>query len=432
MSTEQRSVYLAAVACLVMIVAPVAGNHPVAMADVIPSDKAATTTDYVYDPDTSIPMEATTTFVVPDFNQSPSIGALVARHELLHGLGFTTTAKNVLYSSHIMIQNADDIANGYFRFNEKSDKTGGVIAYLDGNSQAHVKSGVTINGFDQSTSVMVTGLTGKEFLGNFEANILKDTYSYKNLKITPDYIGPGWTLGMKGYVEGAINSAQSLFTDAASTSQDKFTWHVKIVPEPDPGLIFAGIFVVAVLGRFGRSKRRRIATGLLLMGAIHASCSALCLAGPELAVEDDLRFMPTSNIVAVLDSPDPQWRVKATAELFRRGKSILPDLKRAGAKPMGGIPSRRLDVVFALIDGLPPGQYQPDSIGIYGAKLDRASVLRLGNRYGFDLPEHVTFARRSYPSCYVQLRPGKTLVEVMRSLMTEPSIIDVSLNYFDH
>src|SRR4051812_27034505 len=69
--------------------------------------------------------------------------------------------------------------------------------------------------------------------------------------------------------------------------------------------------------------------------------------------------MSNEELVAALEAADGSVRVAATAKLFRRGKETLPALKAVGAKqvaPVGGTVdgTRRRDLVYSLLEGLPP------------------------------------------------------------------------------
>jgi hypothetical protein len=128
--------------------------------------------------------------------------------------------------------------------------------------------------------------------------------------------------------------------------------------------------------------------------------------------------------------------------LFDRGKGVLPALRKAGAKqvaPLGASVggTRRLDLVYSLLAGLPPSPpgaragYKRDSLGLHLTKGTTAgAVARMGVRYGF--VRDGAFAAESAPNCYVKLAPGKRLEEVIQRLLTEePRITTVNLNYVE-
>jgi hypothetical protein len=149
--------------------------------------------------------------------------------------------------------------------------------------------------------------------------------------------------------------------------------------------------------------------------------------------------MPIEKLLAALDSADGNERAAATAEIFRRGKDVLPDLRKAGAKqiaPTGGTTAtRRLDMVFSLLEGLPPNipnalaGYGPDSFGLHVAeKTTAADVAAMGKKYGFTLAGD--FRDDGRPNCYVQISKGSLAEVLTRLLSEEPKVTTVNLNYF--
>ena len=69
--------------------------------------------------------------------------------------------------------------------------------------------------------------------------------------------------------------------------------------------------------------------------------------------------LPINSLISDLDSKDGAKRVSASAEIFRRGKAVLPDLKKAGAKQVAPVGAsvdgtRRLDIVYSVLEGFPP------------------------------------------------------------------------------
>ncbi len=148
------------------------------------------------------------------------------------------------------------------------------------------------------------------------------------------------------------------------------------------------------------------------------------------------------RLIADLASADGKVRAAATGEIFARGKGVLPELKKAGAKqiaPFGGTVdgARRLDAVYSLLEGLPPNLlgarsgYKTDGFGLHVVKGTTAEdVARLGKNYGFTLDG--TFRADGRPNCYVKLAPGKTLDEVLRRVLAEvPAVATTNLNYFE-
>jgi hypothetical protein len=133
-------------------------------------------------------------------------------------------------------------------------------------------------------------------------------------------------------------------------------------------------------------------------------------------------------------------RVAATKAIFAFGKAALEPLARAGAKqvsPFGTINTRRIDMVYLLLDGLKPNPaparagYRPDGFGIRVEKdCTREDTARMGEKFGFTVSG--TFAPDTTPSCYVKLKAGRNLAEVLEAILSEaPKVISVSLNYFE-
>lgn len=154
--------------------------------------------------------------------------------------------------------------------------------------------------------------------------------------------------------------------------------------------------------------------------------------GPLVAQE--AQKMPISNLIADLAAEDGARRVTATVEAFRRGKAVLPELKKAGAKqvsPTGTIDSRRLDVVYSLIEGLlpnPPGAlagYKADSFGLRIEKgTTKGEIVQIGKKHGFSFGG--VFRPDGVPNCYVKLDQGRSLAEVLQSILAhEPKVISV-------
>jgi hypothetical protein len=143
---------------------------------------------------------------------------------------------------------------------------------------------------------------------------------------------------------------------------------------------------------------------------------------------------PDSKLLSLLDSPNGTTRMKATAEILHRGKSMLAPLQRAGAKPMATIDPPRRDVLYSLLKGNAPDNYRADSFGIhFSGPVSRADVERLGTKYGFVLPATESVDPLATPSCYVKLAPGKVLFEVLRSVLrSEPAVVTVNLNYVEN
>jgi RNA polymerase sigma factor (sigma-70 family) len=146
------------------------------------------------------------------------------------------------------------------------------------------------------------------------------------------------------------------------------------------------------------------------------------------------------ELVADLASADGKRRAAATAEVFRRGRHLLPALRKAGAKqiaPTGGTTStRRLDMVYSLLKGLPPNDpgarpgYHTTSFGLHLVDGSTAEeVEAMGKKYGFS-----PFAAPSpgaAPQCYARVPEGALPTVLRRLLSEEPKVITVNLNYFE-
>ena len=102
----------------------------------------------------------------------------------------------------------------------------------------------------------------------------------------------------------------------------------------------------------------------------------LAATGWLVACQEAGQKAPIEMLINDLASEDGGKRTAATKELFRRGKDVLPDLKKAGAKqvaPGGGTVdgTRRLDIVYSIIEGFPPNPpqarsgYKTDSFGLH-------------------------------------------------------------------
>jgi hypothetical protein len=118
-----------------------------------------------------------------------------------------------------------------------------------------------------------------------------------------------------------------------------------------------------------------------------------------------------NKLIADLSSDNGGKRVTATKEVFRRGKGVLNDLKAAGAKqvaPIGGtINTRRLDMVYSLLKGLPPNLpqaragYRTDSFGLYVEPgTTKYDLIQWGKKAGF-------FPGRRFP----QRKPAELLCD---------------------
>jgi hypothetical protein len=148
----------------------------------------------------------------------------------------------------------------------------------------------------------------------------------------------------------------------------------------------------------------------------------------------DISRLSVEKLVQMMESSNGVDRAAASAELFRRGRKVLTDLQAAGAKIIGTLNPPRLDVVYSLIQGLPPGQYRTDSFGLHlEPNTSRKDIIRMGEKYGFVLPHEESFHTDHVPNCYVRLKPGKQLGAVLRDLLSnEPLVITINLNYYEN
>jgi hypothetical protein len=157
--------------------------------------------------------------------------------------------------------------------------------------------------------------------------------------------------------------------------------------------------------------------------------------------DDPSKPAPVEKLTADLNSADGEVRTAATRELFARGKAVLPDLKKAGAKqitPFGTIDgTRRIDAVYSLVEGLQPNLpralagYTTDSFGLHVAAGTTADdVAAMAKKFGF--APAGDFRADTRPNVYVKLTPVKALQDVLkRILCEEPKVTTINLNYFE-
>jgi RNA polymerase sigma-70 factor (ECF subfamily) len=143
--------------------------------------------------------------------------------------------------------------------------------------------------------------------------------------------------------------------------------------------------------------------------------------------------MSIEQLVADLDSVDGAKRVAATKEIFRRGKGIVKDLEKAGAKPAKTIQPPRVDMVYSLLEGSFPGRYTTGHFGIHlNPGVTRKDVNEISKKYGFSLADEGLFHENGHPNCYVALAAGKSLTDVLRQVLSEePRVVTVNLNYVE-
>ena len=143
-----------------------------------------------------------------------------------------------------------------------------------------------------------------------------------------------------------------------------------------------------------------------------------------------------------LSSGDGGKRTAASAEIFRRGKAVLPDLKKAGANqvaPVGGTVdgTRRLDMVYSILEGFPPNPpkaragYRTDTFGLHVEKgTTAADIQKICQKYQCTLVGK--FSTESRPSCYLKIGPGQFLgAAIQQILEAEPKVTTINLNYFE-
>jgi len=158
--------------------------------------------------------------------------------------------------------------------------------------------------------------------------------------------------------------------------------------------------------------------------------------------QEDTKKMTTENLIREMSSVDGNARVIATAELFRRGKDVLPDLKKAGARqvaPFGASVdgTRRLDMVYSVLEGFPPNVptaragYTTNSFGLHVEKDTAAEVIqKICQKYKCTLVGE--FNAEFRPSCYLQIGQGQSLEAVIQQILTtEPKVTTINLNYFE-
>lgn len=150
------------------------------------------------------------------------------------------------------------------------------------------------------------------------------------------------------------------------------------------------------------------------------------------ALPAHLSRMDVAALLRRADGSDPADRLSATRELFRRGPAILPQLERAGAKPMRTVSPPRGDVIYTLLTGrLGAGRAAPDSFGLHvEANVTESEVRTMGRAHGFQPVAFGQCRPDLSPICYVQLTPGKRLASVLEEILTtEPRVSTVNLNY---
>jgi hypothetical protein len=134
-----------------------------------------------------------------------------------------------------------------------------------------------------------------------------------------------------------------------------------------------------------------------------------------------------------LNSTKGEVRCAATKHLFELGSAALVPLQRAGAKiPMGLAPSR-LDMVYALIAGLPDSGYRHDSFGVIATDLTREQAEKMASRHSFSIPRETSLPNSNRPTFYAQLAAGHDLQSTMKAILAnEPAVENVTFNFEIH
>ena len=172
------------------------------------------------------------------------------------------------------------------------------------------------------------------------------------------------------------------------------------------------------------SMRRR---GLFLAAAVSGLAAMNAVAG-------DMSGATVAALLREANGTDPAARLDATGELFRRGPAVVPQLERAGAKPMGTVSPARGDVIYSLLSGdLGPTNVAPATFGLHvEGNVTTNDVERMGLAHGFRLIPSAPWRPDQSPICYVQLLPGKRLADVLRDILTtEARVTTVNLNYVE-
>jgi hypothetical protein len=178
-----------------------------------------------------------------------------------------------------------------------------------------------------------------------------------------------------------------------------------------------------------------------LMKMFGVTVVTLAATGWLLAGHEAAQKMSIEMLINDLSSGDGGKRTAATKEIFRRGKVILPDLEKAGAKqvaPAGAtLDTKRLDMVYSVLEGFPPnppnarGGYKTDSFGLHVEKgTPEDEIQKMCKKYGCTLVGKFTPA--SLPSCYLKIGPGPALEALIQQILSaEPKVTTINLNYFE-
>jgi hypothetical protein len=344
----------------------------VAIPQVANAETVAETSNFVVDAN-KIPVSATTKFFLPVWTDGDAIRT--AHHELLHATGFA--AAYIKFNVHV---------DGNRSFRETASADGAILAKLTpANQGTHIDpSAGTVNGHDQSKSVMgPTRVTGQRMAAHEKSvqNAAVD-WSSKNINIVLTYKGT-WDATRKKHVEDAISSAKSLF--GSNGTGHKFTWTVEM----------AESLVSSPLQNLASSK--------------------------------------ISDLAAQIDLGAGSQRVLAASEVLGRGVSAVPDLLAAGAQPMSGLSPRRIDVLYSILSGQREGRYRTNSFGLHVVPgTTKEEIVALGERHGFVVPNDQSIETSNAPCCYVTIRDGREMWEVLAGLLSrEAKVATVNLNYVE-
>jgi hypothetical protein len=168
-----------------------------------------------------------------------------------------------------------------------------------------------------------------------------------------------------------------------------------------------------------------------------------CVASGVLTfAQEGIDKMPIESLITDLASTDGAKRTAASAEIFRRGKAVLPDLKKAGAKQVAPVGAsvdgtRRLDIVYSALEGFPPNVpkalagYNRDSFGLHVVDGTREEeVQAMCKKYGCTLEGK--FNAEFRPSCYLRIGKTASLEAAIRNILAnERKVVTINLNYFD-
>jgi hypothetical protein len=176
-----------------------------------------------------------------------------------------------------------------------------------------------------------------------------------------------------------------------------------------------------------------VGIGIVIMAASGWLFAQQREAGQKLSIE---------ILINDLGSGDGAKRTAATKEIFRRGKDVLPDHKKASAKqvaPAGATidGTRRLDIVYSVLAGLPPTPprdvvgYRTDKFGLHLEKgMTTEEVQKMSQKYKCTLDGKLH--NESKPNCDFLIGKGQSLEEVIRQiLVNEPKVITINLSYFE-